>query len=178
MEKFEVRRCLKPEHFGEVTSAQMHHFSNASERGYGIVSYLLLKNDLQLAHSFLLMSKARVTPIRSITIPRLELKAATLASRMDKLWKKELKMQFEDSVFWTDSTSVLKCIRNETSQFKCFVANRVAEIRKASEITQWRYVNSSGNPADLTSRGIRVDSFLKNQIWISGPSFLVRPKGE
>ncbi len=61
LEKFEVRRCLKPEHFGEVTSAQMHHFSDSSERGYGIVSYLLLKNDQQLAHSFLLMSKARVT---------------------------------------------------------------------------------------------------------------------
>ncbi len=57
-------------------------------------------------------------------------------------------MQFEDSVYWTESTSVLKYIRNETSRFKCFVANRVAEI------TQWRYVNSSGNPADLTSRGI------------------------
>ncbi len=160
LEKFEVRRCLKPEHFGEVTSAQMHHFSDASERGYGIVSYLLLKNDQQLAHSFLLMSKARVTPIKCITIPRLELTAATLASRMDKLWKEELKMQFEDSVYWTDY-SVLKYIQNETSRFKCFVANRVAEIRKASEITQWRYVNSSGNPADLTSRGISVDSFLK-----------------
>ncbi|KAI2657502.1 Enolase-phosphatase E1 [Labeo rohita] len=47
-----------------------------------------------------------------------------------------------------DSTSVLKYIRNEMSRFKCFVANRVAEIRKASEITQWRYVNSSSNPAD------------------------------
>ncbi len=178
LEKFEVRRCLKPERFGEVTSAQMHHFSDASERGYGIVSYLFLKNDQQLVHSFLLMSKARVTPIKCITIPRLEHTAATLASRMDKLWKEELKMQFEDSVYWTDSTSVLKYIRNETSRFKCFVANRVAEIRKASEITQWRYVNSSGNPADLTSRGISVDSFLKKQIRISGPSFLDRPKRE
>lgn len=37
-------------------------------------------------------------------------------------------------------------------------------------------VNSSRNPADLTSRGIRVGSFLKNQIWISGPSFLLWPK--
>lgn len=37
-------------------------------------------------------------------------------------------------------------------------------------------MNSSNNPADLSSRGLKVDSFLKNQIWISGPSFLVQPQ--
>ncbi|MGL4647085.1 MAG: hypothetical protein ACRCVL_08375, partial [Cetobacterium sp.] len=66
---------------------------------------------------------------------------------MDKLWKRELKINLQDSVFWTDSTSVLKYIQNETSRFKCFVANRVAEIQKVSETTQWRYVNSFNNPA-------------------------------
>ncbi len=55
LEKFEVRRCLKPELFREVTSAQMHHFSDASERGYGILSYLLLKNDQQLAYGSLVL---------------------------------------------------------------------------------------------------------------------------
>lgn len=84
LEKFEVRRCLKPENFGETISAQLHHFSDTSEKGYGMVSYLLLHNDQQCAHSFLLMSKARVTPLRTETIPRLELTAATLADRMDK----------------------------------------------------------------------------------------------
>lgn len=138
--------------------------------------YLLLHNDQQCAHSFLLMSKARVTPLRPITSPVLELTAATLAGRMDKFWKRELKMKLQDSVFWTDSTSVLKYIQNETSRFKCFVANRVAEIRSVSEIRQWRYANSSNNPADLSSRGLKVDSFIKNQIWISGPSFLVQPQ--
>lgn len=57
----------------------------------------------------------------------MELVAATMASCMDVLWRKELHMHLTDSVFWTDSASVLKYIRNETSRFKVFVANRVSE---------------------------------------------------
>lgn len=114
----------------------MHNFSDASEQGYGVVSCLLLHNDQKLAHSTLLVSKLRVTPLRPITSPHLELTAATLASRIDKIWMKELKMPFEDSIFWTDSTSVLKYLREKTSRFKCFVANRVSEILKASDVSQ------------------------------------------
>ncbi len=169
---------MKPDGFGEITSAQMHHFSDASEQGYGVVSYLLLHNEQLLAHSTLLVSKARVTPLKPIIIPRLELTAATLAIRIDKIWMKELKMPFQDSVFWTDSTSVLKYIQNKTSRFKCYVANRVSEILKVLHVTQWRYVSSSSNPADLVSRGVKVDVFLRNGLWISGPTFLVRPPEE
>lgn len=136
----------------------MHHFSDASEQGYGVVSYLLLHNDHNLTHSTLLVSKARVTPLKSV-IPRLELTPATLASRINNIWMRELKMPFQDSIVWTDSTSVLKYIQNKTSRFKCFVSNRVSEILKASDISQWKYVNSLSNPADLASRGVKVDSF-------------------
>ena len=41
-------------------------------------------------------------------------------------------MDLMDSVFWTDSTSVLKYITNKTSGFKVFVANRVSQILKAA----------------------------------------------
>lgn len=112
-----------------------------------------------------------MAPLKSITIPRMELTAAVVASRMDKLWKKELQMPLQESVFWTDSTSVLKYIRNETSRFKIFVANRVSEIHSLSNSSQWRYVNTSSNPADLASRGAKVESFLKTDTWVSVPSF-------
>ncbi len=96
LEGFEVRRCIKPDGFVEIMSAQMHNFS-VSEQGYGVVSHLVLYNEQLLAHSTLLVSKARVTPLKSITIPRLELTAVTLASHIDKIWMKELKMPFQDS---------------------------------------------------------------------------------
>ena len=176
LEDFKVNRCLKPLDFGKVASAQLHHFADASEDGYGTVTYLLLHSIHEQVHCAFVMGKARVAPLKSITIPRMELTAAVVASRMDKLWRKELQMPLQESVFWTDSTSVLKYIRNETARFKTFVANRVSEILTLSNSSQWRYVNTSSNPADLASRGARVESFLKADFWVSGPKFLVEPE--
>ena len=178
LEKCNIMRCLKPLDFGEVTTAQLHHFCDASEDGYGAVTYLLSRNAHSQVHSAFVMGKARVAPLKPATIPRMELIAATMASRIDILWKKELHMHLQDSVFWTDSTSVLKYIRNETSRFRVFVANRVTEIRKASQPSQWRYVGTASNPADVASRGVKGDAFLKDATWVSGPRFLLQPENE
>lgn len=37
-------------------------------------------------------------------------------------------------------------------------------------------MNTSSNPADLASRGAKVESFLKSDSWVSGPKFLVEPE--
>lgn len=124
LEGFSMRQCLKPLNFGEATTAQLHHFADASEAGYGTVTYLLLRNEHSQMHSAFIMGKSRVAPLKPVTIPRMELTAAVVAARMDKLWRKELRLQLQDSVFWTDSTSVLKYIKNETSRFRVFVVNR------------------------------------------------------
>jgi len=85
-------------------------------------------------------------------------------------------MELQDSVFWTDSTSVLKYLKNERLRFKTFVTNRVGEILSLSNPSQWRYVATSINPADLASRGTSVKSFLKADTWVSGPKFLHDPE--
>lgn len=118
LESFELARCLKPPNFGDVTIAQLHNFSEASKDGYGTVTYLLLHNAHSQTHCAFIMGKSRVAPTKYITIPLMELIAATMASRMDVLWKKELHLELQDSVFWTDSASVLKYIKNETSRFR------------------------------------------------------------
>lgn len=178
LDTFELRRCLKPLEFGDVITAQLHHFCDACEDGYGAVTYLLLQNENLQMHSAFIMGKARVAPLKTITIPRMELIAATMASRMDILWKKELHMSLQKSVFWTDSASVLKYIRNETTRFKVFVANRVSEILKSSQPSQWRYVDTASNPADVASRGVKVEAFLKDRLWLTGPLFLCQPETE
>lgn len=43
-----------------------------------------------------LMAKARVAPLKSPTIPRTELTAATVAVKMDKLFKEELDPELHD----------------------------------------------------------------------------------
>ena len=40
IEQFSIERCIKPENFGDVIHTELHHFSDASEVGYGAVTYL------------------------------------------------------------------------------------------------------------------------------------------
>ena len=49
------------------------------------------------------LGKARLAPLKSVSIPRLELVAATLAARVDMALRQELGETMSNSVFWTDS---------------------------------------------------------------------------
>ncbi|XP_030609336.1 uncharacterized protein LOC115796980 [Archocentrus centrarchus] len=171
---FRVARCLKPKGFGQVVSARLHHFSDACENGYGTVSYLRLQDDSEQIHLSFILGKARVAPLKKVTIPRLELTAAVLAVRIDRLLKAELQLKLENSTFWTDSTPVLKYIQNETKRFHTFVANRISFIREATAISQWRYIDTRQNPADEASRGVNVEYLLSHSRWIYGPDFLFK----
>lgn len=177
LEDIRVPRCFKPAGFGEVVMSQLHHFADASEEGYGTVSYLLQKNSSNEVHCAFVMGKARVAPLKPMTNPRMELTAATMAARMDKMLKSELQLQLQQSVFWSDSTTVLRYIRNRKSRFRTFVANRVETILKISEPCQWRYVNTSLNPADYASRGLKADKFIQRHTWLPGPGLSHRAYG-
>ena len=86
--------------------------------------------------------------LKQITIPRMELTAAVLAVKIDTMLKKELQLQLDQSIFWTDSTTMLKYIKNETKRFQTFVANRISLVRDATDVSQWRYVGTKENPAN------------------------------
>ena len=107
-------------------------------------------------------------------MPKMELTAATLLIKMDKLITKELegRIKIHSVTFWTDSMIVLRYIFNETRRFVTFVANRIAVIREGSKPSQWRHVRSEANPADLASRGIKASETEKLEVWKHGPDFL------
>ena len=172
IENLTVSRCLKPENFGNHRSAQLHHFSDASEDGYGAASYLRLENTSGNFHCVLLLGKSRVAPLKTITIPRMELTAATVAINLHKLLSKELEIPIHRTLFWSDSTIVIQYIRNEAKRFQTFVANRLSLIHDVSLPTQWKYVPSELNPADYASRGIKATDTGYLDHWLNGPSFL------
>ena len=136
------------------------------------MSYILSKNDQGEKHVSFLMGKSRVAPLKQITIPRLELTAAMIAAKKDRIVREELEVPLMDSAFWTDSTIVLKYIENDALRFKTFVANRVSFIREATTLSQGKYVNTSQNPADQASQGLKIKSFMEGESWFQGPSFL------
>lgn len=175
---FKIQRCVKPDTFGNTTEAQMHHFSDASESAYGTASYLVLTTKQNQKHCALLMGKSRVSPLKQVTIPRLELTAAVTAVKMDKILRQELQIPLKQSIFWSDSTTVLSYIENESSRFKTFVANRISFIRDAMSPSQWRFVQTTLNPADQATRGVKAKDFIQTSTWINGPSFLTKSEQE
>ncbi|XP_064638304.1 uncharacterized protein LOC135494320 [Lineus longissimus] len=161
-------------YFPEETpvSIELHHFGDASEEGYGTVSYLRKVKDDGTAHCSFVMAKGRTAPSVFVSVPRLELQAAVVASRVDRHIRRELDLEVDRVAFWTDSRIILQYIRNESMRFKTYVANRVTEIRDSSRPDQWRHVPGKDNPADDISRGQSVEVFMKNKRWFKGPDFL------
>lgn len=172
LEKIAIDRCLKPANFGKITSCQIHNFSDASQVGYGAVTFLRLTDNQGNTKCSFVMGKSRLTPLKSITVPRMELSAAVLATRLDKITREELSLPVDQSFFWTDSKCVLRYIENDSKRFQTFVANRVATIRDSSSPSQWNYVATDLNPANEASRGVSADGM---QRWINGPEFLSQP---
>ncbi|XP_063955063.1 uncharacterized protein LOC135153986 [Lytechinus pictus] len=172
MSNMSINRCIKPHDFGAVKDYQLHHFSDASEKAYGAVSYLVMVNTEGTVNCSLILAKSRLTPLKKVTVPRLELMAATLATKLDGVLRQELDVNISKSTFWTDSTIVLRYIKNEDRRFKTFVANRVAAIRDKSDPNQWRHVRTSLNPADEASRGMTANEMKENKRWLHGPDFL------
>ena len=172
MKEFEVNRCVKPHDFGPVTEYQLHHFPDASELAYGAVTYLVMKNADGEVHSSIVMAKSHLAPLKTVTIPRLELMAATLAAKLDVMVRRELDLPIKRSVFWTDSTVVLQYIRSEDGRFRTFVANRIAAIHNVTEPNQWHHVDTKMNPADDISRGMSASELKKSTRWQQGPEFL------
>ena len=167
-----VPRCIKPAGFGDPNSIQIHNFSDASEEGYGAASYLRLVDTKGNISCTLLLGKSRVAPLKTVTIPRLELTAATVAVKLSKQVQEEIDLPLHQVTFWTDSMIVLQYLRNETRRFRTFVANRLAIIHESTSPHQWRFVASPSNPADDASRGIKPYESRKIERWLKGPQFL------
>ena len=147
---FQTKRVLKNQ------DASVHLFSDASETGYGQESYLQLVNEDNQIHYSLLIGKSRVTPTKYVSIPRLELTAATLSIKMLQLTKRELELNDVTSIrehVWIDSQVVLGYINNESKMFKPFVVNSVQLFRDNSNTNQLHYVGTKSDPADYVSRG-------------------------
>jgi len=152
---------------------QLHVFSDASESGFGAVAYLRFTYGENKIGCSLLAAKTAVAPIKSsLSIPRLELQGAVMATRLGDTLSKELHIAISATWYWTDSTTVLRYLMNETRRFKSFVANRVSEILETTDTNQWRYIPSKLNPADCCSRGVKAAVLCRDAQWSEGPTFL------
>lgn len=156
----------------------LHTFGDASATAYGSAAYLVSFDGLGNSTSSLIISKSRVAPIQTQSIPRLELCAALLTAELSKYSLSVLSILPGEvtSYLWSDSTVVLAWLKRTPSSLNTFVANRVAKIQGQSNLQQWRYIPSRLNPGDLASRGTTPRLLVSSELWWRGPPFITHPE--
>ena len=117
-----------------------------------------------------ILGKARVAPMKCLTVPKLELQSALLAMRLKVDIYKVLTIPLSKTFLWTDSTTVLQWLRSFDKQ-PIFVTNGVSEILESTTVDQWFHVPSADNPADAGTRGMSADNLCASS-WLKGPIFL------
>ena len=148
-----------------VTHASLHYFCDASESAAAAVSYMKMQTDDNNCHFSLVLSKSKLTLIKRLTMPRLELLSAMLAVHNDIFLRRELDIELDESKFYTDSMISLYYLNNEKKPLKNFVANRVALIRNHTSPKQWTHIQSHLNIADMACRGESYREFLGCSHW-------------
>ena len=117
LENINLDRCFNPPRSRKLIDGNLHHFSDASQEGYGQVSYLRLVDEDGHIHCNLVIAKSRVTPLKFLSIPRLELTAAALSIKVSLILNKERTISTSIRKFyWTDSKVVLGYVRNEANK--------------------------------------------------------------
>ncbi|XP_037929022.1 uncharacterized protein LOC119663485, partial [Teleopsis dalmanni] len=166
-----IPRCYFATVNKDADSIELHVFVDASEVAYAAVVYLRAKNRNNIDVS-LICSKAKVAPLRPISIPRLELLAAELGARLGNNIKRAIDLKVTSITYWSDSKAVLSWIKSDPRDYKQFVMFRIAEIQELSEAEQWRYIPTKLNVADLATKQTSNPDFTWKNPWYKGPKFL------
>ncbi|XP_053614051.1 uncharacterized protein LOC128677326 [Plodia interpunctella] len=150
---------------------ELHGFSDASSSAYAAVVYIHCVTVDNNIYTHLVTAKTKVAPIKQISIPRLELCAAVLVTKLLLEVSEILNIDKSEIHVWTDSTIVLAWLADHPSRWKTFV-NRTSEILTSLDATQWSYVQTKENSADCASRGISPSELLEHKLWKNGLSWL------
>ncbi|KAL0822298.1 hypothetical protein ABMA28_004406 [Loxostege sticticalis] len=166
-----VPRCYNLDDFIDL---ELHVFCDASELAHAAVAYWRFTLSDGTTKLALIASKARVSPLKPASIPRLELQGALIATRLATKVCEVHRLKPSRRIFWCDSMTVLGWLRSDARNYKPFVAHRVGEILENTVLDEWHWVPTEHNVADDATRG---KSSIEPR-WLSGPEFLLAPASE
>lgn len=153
-------------------------FSDASKRAYAAAVYLYVEFDTGEIKSNLIQAKSKVAPIKTVSIPRLELSGAVLLTKLMKRLQATWLDRIDRICCYTDSRIVLDWLAKHASHWHTFVANRVSFIQSTLPETSWQHIPGTANPADFPSRGLSAEDLVKSTIWWHGPDLRKLKKEE
>ena len=94
-------------HYGRQrgSNVQLHVFADASEMELCVIDYLRFEKDDKVKVSFVIR-KTRVAPIKTTTIPKLELQASLHASRIKVSIIEEHEFTIDQVFMWSNSFTI------------------------------------------------------------------------
>jgi len=135
-------------------------------KAYGAVAFLCNESNTTFV-----MSKARVAPLKQLTLPKLELTGALTGARLSYFISQSLHIPPSTVHLWSDSQIVLYWLKSDKKLHQ-FVSHRVTEIHQLTPTATWKYCPTEENPADLLTSGITVTQMNSSLLWHHGPQWL------
>lgn len=152
---------------------EIHGFCDSSPQAFGAVVYLRRPTDTTQFNCNLVASKTRVAPIKRVSLPRLELCAAVLLVELITRLVHDLNLDSSVKIsLWSDSMIALHWIKGDPTRWNVYVSNRVNKINSLVDSRSWQHIKSDQNPADLLTRGVQPEKFVKCTRWFQGPEWL------
>lgn len=170
-----------PRHIGVVDDCvvRLIAFADASERAYGAVVYahIVCGSEIKVQ---LVCSKSKVSPVKPLSIARLELCAAELMSKLLRRVHDTYNPRYniEQVYAFTDSKVVLCWLNASPHRWQTFVANRVVRALENIPADRFFHVAGTDNPADCLSRGLMPSKLIDHPLWFCGPLWVQREPAE
>ncbi|XP_055604565.1 uncharacterized protein LOC129752812 [Uranotaenia lowii] len=172
VENLRIERCyLGNLRSNEIQILEIHVFTDASEHAYGCAAYFRIHWAGGIKVS-LVMSSVKVAPLKRVSVPRLELMAAVRGAKIMTIVKKNHSLNATRCFLWTDSQTVLSWITSEARNYQQFVSFRIAGIQELTNVSDWRWVPTKLNIADVLTKWNSCSPLDSNGPWFRGPAFL------
>ena len=165
-----------PRHYfdhNQPLSVELHGFSDASKEAYAAVIYIRATYSNRTPSAQLVISKSKISPPLTRTIPELELCGANLLAKLLTTTRQTLKILLQNVFAYTDSTVVLAWLDGQPRKDKIFISNRIASTINLLPPKVWKFVPGSQNPADAASRGLSALELKNHHLWWHGPQWLI-----
>ena len=127
MPEISISRCLIP-------NPDAKHELHTSSTAIATTIYIRSSSAEEITTQYV-VSKARVAPIKTTTIPKLELEAAAMGAELASFVRSEMTAHFDQIQFWIDSMATIGWIKSTKHQ-KVLVTNRIAKILANSKSEQ------------------------------------------